>query len=644
MESVTLTNFQCFGPKPVKVELEPDLTALIGANGSGKTAVCQALLRLFGITSADRQVRVSDFYVPPDELTAPGERSLTVEAVLTFPELDQEAGSSFAIPEFFHQMASTVDGALKCRIALQAAWLDDNTVDGSVTEERRVVHTFDVDYDDQWSALTAVDRGRIQMIYLPASRDGARQVSEFLRGRLWRAGRWSESFSEHVSSTAEALTTRFRGEPVVKVVEDTLTQRWQQLHSAGTDMIPGFEPLNSDLYQVVRNAELKFAPSPTGQAREAAFLSDGQRSLLHLALTATALDVEEGLVGGEHTAEFNLDSVQPPSLTIIAVEEPENSLAPFYLSRILHQVGELSNGLRAQAIVSSHSASVLSRIRPSSARYFRQSPTRETSTVRSLTLPASDSDEGKYLRQAVKAHPELYFARFVVLGEGDSEELVIPLLAEAMGVHIDRSFVAVVPLGGRHTNHFWRLLTDLAIPHATLLDLDYGRAGGGGGRIRDVCTGLLNVGIDPFEGTHGYSSPTDISDDMDIVEVKKWTAHLRKWNVFFSEPLDLDMSLLRCFWAEYTTKEKGELGPAKTDADEAVLGTDRMPTSYWNPTGEDEDTQRQLELRWYRYRFLSRSKPSTHLRVLSRMAPERLAAAPEELVALIKSIRSGIDG
>ena len=66
-----------------------------------------------------------------------------------------------------------------------------------------------------------------------------------------------------------------------------------------------------------------------------------------------------------------------------------------------------------------------------------------------------------------------------------------------MGLDIDRSFVAVAPLGGRHVNHLWRLLTDLDIPYATLLDLDWGRDGGGWGRIKTVCTQLLEVGVAP---------------------------------------------------------------------------------------------------------------------------------------------------
>jgi hypothetical protein len=44
-------------------------------------------------------------------------------------------------------------------------------------------------------------------------------------------------------------------------------------------------------------------------------------------------------------------------------------------------------------------------------------------------------------------------------------------------------------------------------------------------------------------------------------------------------------------------------------------------------------------MRWYRYLFLGRGKPSTHVRVLSAQDPAALAVgAPEELRALLNSI------
>jgi|SRR4051794_4268022 len=180
-------------------------------------------------------------------------------------------------------------------------------------------------------------------------------------------------------------------------------------------------------------------------------------------MTAATLDVERKLADGE--GGFQSEEVPLPALTLIALEEPENNLAPFYLSRITRQLQDLSFGDRAQALVSSHSPSILSRIEPEDVRHLRLVPERRTARVRGIELPDGAEAAGKFVRQAVRAYPELYFARFVILGEGASEEIVLPKLADAMGLPIDRSFVAMVPLGGRHVNHLWKLLAGLDIPY-----------------------------------------------------------------------------------------------------------------------------------------------------------------------------------
>jgi len=70
VESLSLRNFRCFGPDTQYIRLSPGLTAFIAANGSGKTAVTNALLRLFGVTSEQRRMRRQDFHVPPTDWVA----------------------------------------------------------------------------------------------------------------------------------------------------------------------------------------------------------------------------------------------------------------------------------------------------------------------------------------------------------------------------------------------------------------------------------------------------------------------------------------------------------------------------------------------------------------------------------------------
>lgn len=71
IEQLSLTNFRCFGPGATTIDLMPGLTAFIGVNGAGKTAVLQALQRLFGITGEQRRLRRQDFHVPAAERRQP---------------------------------------------------------------------------------------------------------------------------------------------------------------------------------------------------------------------------------------------------------------------------------------------------------------------------------------------------------------------------------------------------------------------------------------------------------------------------------------------------------------------------------------------------------------------------------------------
>lgn len=641
VEKLRLSGFRCFGHDETTINLTSGLTTFVGVNGAGKTAVMQALQRLFGITGEQKRLRRKDFHIPANEDAAPTQRSLALEAILAFPELDAGGANAGAIPEFFQQMAADEDGQLKCRLRLEASWTDDGSLEGTVEQKYFAVRALGAFTEADCIELKALDRARVQLIYVPASRDGASQVTAFLRGRLWRAINWSPEVRQALSESGAALNNAFAAEPAVDIVVSAVTRRWQEVHTAGTDTTPAFRPLDLRFQEFIRKVEVVFRPDEARRERALDDLSDGQRSLFHLAMTAATLDVEATIAANPAGPAFQPGGVPLPALTLIAVEEPENNLAPFYLSRIVRQIEDLTSGSRAQAVISSHSASILARVDPSQVRHFRLAPTERTAQVRAIQLPENEEEASKFVREAVRTYPELYFARFVVLGEGASEQVVLPRLAEAIGLDIDPSFVSVVPLGGRHVNHLWRLLTDLDIPHATLLDLDWGREGGGWGRIKIACTQLLANGITPQALFGQHLNPAgpaanlvafDNEDQKNTKGLLEWTNWLRQFHVFFCKPLDLDFSMLRAFLAAYQVLEPGRQGPsAKGDPRSAVLGEAGRGDLY--------DASKDELLRWYRYLFLGRGKPGTHVRVLSEQANEALAtSAPEELRALLESI------
>lgn len=646
VERLELEGFRSFGPVRTSVTLRPDIVALIGDNGTGKTALMQALQRLFGVTGEQRRLRKQDFHVPFNEAIRPAARTLVIEAIVAFPELDADIDSP-AVPAFFRHMAAEENGSLKVRLRLQASWTDDGTLDGAIDESYTAVQTFGAFEDSDLQPLRGPDRSRIQLLYIPATRDGASQVTAFVRGRLWRAINWSQQVKDSLSGAGVQVNAAFSGESAVASISAAVTRRWQQLHSAGTDTLPVFRPVDTRWEEFIRRVEVVFHPNELGQDRALDELSDGQRSLFHLAMAAATLDIEAQLSGEHAPPGFVNNGVALPALTLVALEEPENNLAPFYLSRIIKQVQEIAAGSNAQAIVSSHSPSILARVDPTSVRHFRLNSTNRCSEVRGISLPVGDEDASKFIREAVRTYPELYFARYVILGEGATEEVVLPMLAKAMDFPIDRSFVAVVPLGGRHVNHLWRLLQGLQVPFATLLDLDWGRSGGGFGRIKTTLEQLLNLGwtgeqlfgqhLKP-EGPHANIAEVAASAPANIVNLTEWARWLENFNVFYSDPLDLDCTMLAAYPAAYRQLEAGMRGPSMNgDPRVVVLGDDGSPACY--------DATHDDALRWYRYLFLGRGKPSTHVRVLSQLTQAELAAGmPQPLGRMLQKVKETIEG
>ena len=128
-------------------------------------------------------------------------------------------------------------------------------------------------------------------------------------------------------------------------------------------------------------------------------------------MTDATLNVEARTAADPAGIGFQADGVPLPALTLIAVGDPENNLAPFYLSRIIRQIEDLTRGMGVQAVVSSYSASILARIDPTQVRHFRLDLADRTATVCSIRLPEDEEEASKFVREAVRTYPELYFAR-----------------------------------------------------------------------------------------------------------------------------------------------------------------------------------------------------------------------------------------
>lgn len=644
IEKIRLQNFRCFGNDITELDFDEVLTVLVGGNGSGKTAVLQAVSRLFGTSSMQRRVQRCDFHIAADKKELNSGDQLFIEAILCFPELTgQDEISCDAVPEVFNHMSVTGEGEpLKARIRLKATWTDDGTPEGAIEEEMRWILSLREDFAwENCPRVQAAERSFIQFVYLPANRDATTQVTSLLKGRLWQAAKWSPRFKELALKKANQIQISFKSEKASKLLLKHLSNRWQQVHAADTDRDPCLRLIESSFEELVRKAEFTFKPDEAGQEHHLSELSDGQRSLFHIALTAATLETERSAFDlPADRSFFEQNKLHRVYLTILAIEEPENSLSPFFLSRIVKMAREIGMFSSAQVLLSSHSPAILGRIEPDEVRYLRLDFESRCSLIRKLDLPETTDEASRYVRLAVKAYPELYFARFVILGEGDSERFIIPRLAEKMGISLDPSFVPVVPLGGRFVEHFWRLLNGLSIPYATLLDLDLGRQHGGPKIIQECFQNLEKIQKKFWEGSSSeYSDLTpnmaDLLKNKDLLRstpANRWLKAFQENGIFFSHPIDLDFAMLRAFPDAYHILRHNERGPR---------GGKYIQSKKENTLKEGGDlslydSSYDMVFQWYPYLFLNRSKPETHMSAFSQIEDTTIVNnMPGELKELI---------
>ncbi|MEV6415654.1 AAA family ATPase [Kribbella sp. NPDC051718] len=631
--TLRMSNFQSFGPAPTSIELG-DVIYLLGPNGAGKTVVLEGLSRLFSPLVSQRTVRREDFHIA---LTAPDLDedlpTLWLEVDLEFPEAGDEDPHA-AVPPFFAHMSIDAEGSVpSVRIRLTASLALDGEIDEKI---EYVLEVDDKGEPTQTAEMSRYDRSQIETHYLPARRDPGEHMAyttASLLGRTLRAADWTGQ-RDILTDLSTQITDALSANGTVTSIGERLEKEWSALHRGTFFKDPALTFGQGELESVLRQLTVTFLPSHTGSPIAYERLSDGQKSLLYISLVLAWQSMARRVLIGLDTS-LDRDRLRPPVHLIIALEEPENSLAPHYLGRIVRRLRDACGFGDAQALIATHAPALLKRVEPESIRFLRLNNERETAVHR-IVLPEKDSDAAKYVREAVLAYPELYFSRLVILGEGDSELIVLPRVLAAAGIAEDDASVAVVPLGGRHVNHFWRLLNELRIPSVTLLDLDCGRYQAGWGRVHNALKQVNAIRPGTFDPAKIAALPKwDQPIDFPLYANGKGAIFvLEQQGVFFSEPVDLDLMLMVAFPEAYGVE------PATPDEKVivSVLGK--------NHVNEDRLPEQVLNLfDSYHAKFDLQSKPATHLGAMANLSDEDLISGlPQVLQRMLERIRQDLAG
>ena len=658
-----LHNYRCFGNNEQIIPLD-NITSFIGNNSSGKTTALLALNCLFSNNSSDRILKRSDFHLPkdmkPEDLEV---QELYIEAVFTFDELENGEDGTSSVPTFFKSLVvDSPDGIPYLRVRLEATWEKSSNVEGAI--ESRIYYITCPEgekiTEEFKSSANRKDLDRIRVIYIPAVKDPSKQLknaSGTMMHQIMNSINWSTTTQEKIKTKIQELNEQFLEEKGVSIIGTSIHTQWESYDSDTRYSNAQLRFNSTDIDSSIKKSEVVFLPTVTGKECKIEDMSDGLRSLFYISLVDSILDVESKIrqeidTDYEHIS-FNH---KPPILTIIALEEPENHIAPHLIGQLTTNLKKIASKSNAQTVFTSHSTAIIKRFDPEKLRYFRLDVNDCTTRVRSITLPDKEklADQYKFIKEAIKAYPELYFAKLVVLGEGDSEEIILPKVWNAKNGDVDTSGISVVPLGGRHVNHFWRLLNDLNIPYITLLDLDKEREGGGWGRIKYVLEQLIQNGYELLQTDTGVLSDTAFSEmhnwDVNNSELlQSWINYLEKYNVFFSTPLDIDFLMLECYGDIYKSLLGEKEGPRLMIMENGqkyqkyikdIENTEKTYSEYCVRVADDvrhalkecggdgktySEEQKRLMV-WYTYFFLNRGKPSTHIEAFSQISNEMLVS------------------
>lgn len=475
LSKLTISGFRQFGQGDAAAELtfQPGVTALIGKNDSGKTAIIDAIR--YALLSRDQMY----FKVQPEDFHVDAAGSSVDDIRITCVLSDLGTGDQATFAEHL----TYLDGKVSLLVNLHARRL---ATEGSA--RRWVEVNVRSGLDGVGPALEMTVRELLASAYLKPLRDAERELSSGRGSRLSQILYHVDGIKEGASFDPEnppatpAATTglsllglsEYFGHNVkshkgVVDAQSAINSNYlKSLLLAGDQMtgkIDLTEGGNKDarLRQILERLELGLMDASGTQPRGRFGL--GSNNILYMA------------------CELLLLGREPEGLPLLLVEEPEAHLHPQRQLRLMQFLKTAAEGRvqdeegrKVQVILSTHSPNLASGL-PVANTVLLDGENAHPLSHDHTCLSSNDYSFLERFLDATKAN--LFFAHGVLIVEGDGEALVLPAIARAIGLDLSTHGVSIVNVKGTGLRRFSKVFqksdeakTWISIPVACIADMD----------------------------------------------------------------------------------------------------------------------------------------------------------------------------
>lgn len=474
LSELIIRNFRQFGDgdAALSIAFKSGVTALVGQNDSGKSAVIDAIR--YALLTRDQdfiRIQPEDFHL---DLTGKQAADILIRCKLSGLDDDEKGAFAEYLSYEGNQVSLLVNWTAKRLNESPGArrWVDVSVRSG---------------IGGAGPGLEASVRELLSSAYLRPLRDAEREMSPGRGSRLSQIlanvpeiGQ-GDAFNDAALPADAAAVSRLsllglsdylrynvKGHKGVGSAEEAINTQYLSSLSLTGDSLRGKIDITEGgtdktrLRQILERLELGLLEAASGNPRGRYGL--GSNNLLYMA------------------CELLLLGREPEGLPLLLIEEPEAHLHPQRQLRLMEFLTQAATGKvkdtkrPVQVILSTHSPNLASKIPLENIVLL------EGGHAFPLVRGQTQLETGDYrflerFLDVTKAN--LFFAHGLIVVEGDAEAILLPVLAKLLGTDLTEHGVSIVNVGGRGLRRFSTIFQrrgdgarNLSVPVACIADMD----------------------------------------------------------------------------------------------------------------------------------------------------------------------------